>query len=200
MDQNFQTSFIPKKPIVRERAASSSQPVGFLFIIGIFILFTVLVATGGLYFYDGVLTKNVTDMQNSLNLAKNSFEPSQITRLQVLDKRLIAANQILSNHINVTPIFTALEQLTMKSVRYTKFSYTMGANGSNGAVDVQISGQAQGYRAIALQADLLGTNANLIDPVFSNLTLDSSGNVDFDLEFTVNSSFVNYKQTLLTQS
>jgi hypothetical protein len=196
MEPNFQTSFIPKKPIVNERA-SSSRPVGVFLIASLFILFTILLVTGGLYFYKGVITKSLADMENTLTLAKNRFEPSKITELQVLDKRLKASSEVLSNHITITPIFTALETLTMKSVRYTKFSYDIGSD-PKANIDVKMSGTATGYRSVALQSDLFAQNKSIIDPVFSNLTLDNSGNVLFDLEFSVNPAFVNYKQTLLT--
>lgn len=198
MEPNFQTSFIPKKPIVDERVPMA-RPIGVLFIASIFILFTVLIATGGLYFYKGVVAKNLADQQANLILAQNRFEPSKITELQILDKRLRASTEILSKHITITPIFTALQDLTMKSVRYTKFSYNVGT-GQNVTVDVKMSGQAIGYRSIALQSDLFAQNKNIIGPVFSNLTLDNSGNVIFDLEFSVDPGFVNYKQTFLTQS
>ena len=194
MEPNFQTSFIPKKPIVKERAVAA-RPVGILLLASIFILFVVLLATGGLYFYKGVVAKNIADMENTLVLAKNRFEPSKITELQTLDKRLRASTEILSKHITVTPVFTALNDLTMKTVRYTKFSYDLGTD-KNSTVNIKISGQAIGYRSIALQSDLLGTNKSFIDPVFSNLTLDNSGNVLFDLEFSVDPDFVNYKQAL----
>jgi hypothetical protein len=196
MEPNFQTSFIPKKPIVNERA-TSGRPVGIFLIASLFILFTILLVTGGLYFYKGVITKSLADMENTLTLAKNRFEPSKITELQVLDKRLKASSEILSNHITITPIFTALEALTMESVRYTKFSYDLGTD-ANANIDIKMSGMATGYRSVALQSDLFAQNKNIIDPVFSNLTLDNSGNVLFDLEFSVNPAFVNYKQTLLT--
>ena len=65
-------------------------------------------------------------------------------------------------------------------------------------VIIKMSGVAVGYRSIALQSDLFTRNKNLIDPVFSNLTLDNTGNVLFDLEFSVDPSFVDYKQMLLT--
>jgi hypothetical protein len=198
MEPNFQTSFIPKKPIIDERA-TVARPVGIFFVASIFILFTVLIATGGLYFYKGVVAKNLADQQANLILAQNRFEPSKITELQILDKRLRASTEILSKHITITPIFTVLQNLTMKSVRYTKFSYDLGT-GQNVTVDVKMSGQAIGYRSIALQSDLFAQNKNIIDPVFYNLTLDNSGNVIFDLEFSVDPGFVNYKQTLLTQS
>jgi hypothetical protein len=200
MDQNFQTSFIPKKPIVEERAATtSSQPVSILLIASLFIFFVVLLGTGGLYFYKISVTKNLASLQNSLTLAQNNFEPSEITQLQLLNKRLQSATEILSNHIAITPIFVALEQVTMHTVRFTKFSYDLGKDeGAN--VDIKMSGMAVDYRSVALQSDLLGQNKNFINPVFSNLTLDSSGDVLFDLDFSVPASFVNYKQSILTQT
>jgi hypothetical protein len=165
----------------------------------VFILFTVLLATGGLYFYRGILTRKIADMENTLTLARNRFEPAKIAELQVLDKRLRASTEILSKHIAITPVFEALEAITMKTVRYTKFSYIL-ENDKTAKVTIKMSGVAVGYRSVALQSDLFAKNKNLIDPIFSNLTLDSSGNVVFDLEFLVDPSFVDYKQTLLTQS
>jgi len=198
MEQNFQTSFIPKKPILREEAVAS-RPVSIFLVISLFIFFTTLLAIGGLYFYKTMVAKKILDLENTLNLAKNRFEPSKITELQVLDKRLMAASEILSKHVTVLPIFKALEQLTMKTVRFTKFDYSLGTE-ERATINVKMSGVAIGYRSIALQSDLFAKNKNLIDPIFSNLTLDNNGNVVFDLEFSVEPNFVNYQQALIAQS
>jgi hypothetical protein len=198
MEQNFQTSFIPKKPILKESTVSA-RPISIFLIVSLFILFTVLLATGGLYFYKGIVVKKIAGMENTLNLAKNRFEPSKITELQIFDKRLRASSEILAKHFTIIPIFNALEQITMKSVRFTKFSYDLGTEESS-SINIKMSGIAIGYRSVALQSDLFAKNKNLIDPVFSNLTLDNSGNVIFDLDFSVDPAFVNYKQTLMTQS
>lgn len=198
MEQNFQTSFIPKKPLVPERAAVK-QSVGIFVIISIFILFTVLLATIALFFYKGILTTSITKKQNDLNIAKNRFEPSKIAELQVLDRRLRASSEILARHTSVTPIFQALQLLTMKTVRYTKFSYVFGTE-PDAKVKISMSGIAIGYESVALQSDLFLKNKNLIDPVFSNLSLDDKGNVLFNLDFSVEPGYLNYKQTLLTQS
>ncbi len=198
MEQNFQTSFIPQKPIIKERAIAA-RPVSFLIIISIFFFFTILLASAGLYFYKGILAKNITSKENELNLAKNRFEPNKITQLQILDKRLRAGSEILGKHIAVSPIFTALQLITMKTVQYTRFGYEFdGAPG--GKILVKMSGLAIGYRSVALQSDLLAKNKNFIDPVFSNLSLDAKGNVLFDLQFSVDPRFVDYKQMLLTQN
>lgn len=201
MEQNFQTSFIPKKPMVQERAVPA-RSIGFLTVISIIILFTVLLVSAGLYFYKGILNKNITNSQASLDKAKNRFEFSKITELQVLDRRLRAASEILSKHIAVTPIFQALQDITMKTVRYTKFSYDLGTD-KDAKVNIKMSGTAIGYSSVALQSDLFATKEigkNFIDPVFSNLTLDDKGNVLFDLEFSVDPNFVDYKRMVLTES
>lgn len=201
MEQNFQTSFIPKKPMIEERVVVK-RPIGALVIISILIFLTMALGSGGLYFYKGILTQNITKMESDLNLAKNRFEPAKINQLQLLDKRLNASSEILSKHIAISPIFQALELLTMKTVRYTKFDYsfTDDKNPGGSIIIVSMSGQAVGYRSIALQADLFSKNKNLIDPVFSNLSLDDKGNVLFDLVFSVDASFVDYKQMLVGES
>jgi len=199
MDQNFQTSFIPKKPIIEERT-NSSQPIGIFFVASLFILFIVLLGTGGVYFYKQTITKSLVTLQSSLTLDQNNFEPSELTQLQTLDKRLKAATEILNNHISIIPVFNALQQVTMQTIRFTKFSYDVDSDTSPNDVDIKLSGMAIGYRSVALQSDLLNQNKNFINPVFSNLTLDNSGNVLFDLDFSVPASFVNYKQSLLTQA
>src|SRR3989344_2352497 len=147
MEPNFQTSFIPKKPMIEKRAVPA-RSVGVLTVVSVFILFTVLLATGALFFYKGILTKNITRMENNLNLARNRFEPSKITELQILDERLRASTEILSKHIAITPIFQALQTITMKTVRYTKFNYVL--DDKKGAkIIIQMSGIAVGYRSVA---------------------------------------------------
>lgn len=198
MEQNFQTSFIPKKPIVGERAVAT-RSISIFTILSVTLLFTVILATGGFYLSNSNLVKTIKEMENTLELAKGRFTPSKITELQLLDKRLRASSEILFKHITVTPIFQTLADITMKTVRYSKFSYDFTGE-KDLKVAIKMSGLAAGYRAVALQSDLFAKNKNLIDPVFSNLTLDDKGNVLFELNFSVDLSFVNYKQTLQTAS
>lgn len=198
MEQNFQTSFIPKKPMINDRTIAP-RPISLFTILSIFILLTMVVVSGGLYLYKGVLTKNISKMESDLNLAKNRFEPAKITQLKILDERLKASNEILASHVVISPIFKALQDVTMKSVRFNKFSYTLNTD-KEPRVVVKMGGQALGYRSIALQADLFGHNSYFRDPIFSNLSLDDKGNVLFDLDFSVDPVFIDYRQTLQTQT
>ena len=73
MEQNFQTSFIPKKPMIEDRVVAS-RPTSLLTILSIFVFITVVVASVGLYFYKGVLVKNIAGMNEDLNIAKSLFQ------------------------------------------------------------------------------------------------------------------------------
>src|SRR3989344_4568290 len=122
MEQNFQTSFIPKRPVIPAEG-ETSRSIGLLLVLAIFIFLTMVVASGALFFYKKALSANLEDMKNNLTLAQNRFEPSRIADLQELDKRLRAGNTVLAGHIAPSPIFQALEELTMKTVRFTNFDY-----------------------------------------------------------------------------
>jgi hypothetical protein len=197
MEQDFQTSFIPKKPIAETKPTKS--PLGWFLALSILAFLIMVLLSGGLYFYKKSLVASVARMENNLSLAKNRFEPAKINQLETLDRRLQASDEILSKHIAISPIFEALQTLTLRTIRYTEFNYSF-ASGKNSRISVKLSGQAVGYRSVALQADELAKNKNLIDPVFSDLSLDEKGNVLFELQFSVDQNFVNYERIKKTES
>ena len=194
MDKEFQTSFIPKKPLTEDRVVSD-RPVSIVTFLATIVFFATLVAGVGAYGYKVILTKQVKGMSDSLDLAKNAFEPALLADLQVLEKRINASQEILSNHITVSPIFRSLQELTLRSIRFTKFNYTFA---KDGGIEIKMSGLSPNYNYItlALQSDLLVKNKYINNPVFSNLNLDEKGNVTFDLAFSVDSSFVKYGSPL----
>lgn len=195
MDKEFQTSFIPKKPLTEERIVTR-RPVSLVNFVVTLIFIGSLVAAGGAYAYQLTLKKSVSDMDAQLVLARNSFDPNVIAEMQMLDKRLKASGEILDSHIMISPIFISLQSVTLKTVSYTKFTYELKTEAGKKQVDVQMSGKATGYDAIALQSDSLATNKYIKNPIFSNLNLDEKGRVTFDLSFTVDPSFVNYSDTV----
>ena len=83
----------------------------------------------------------------------------------------------------------------MKTVRFTSFSYTMGED-PNAPIEVKMTGQAVGYRDVALQSDLFAQDKHFIEPVISHLTLDQKANVLFNLDFSVAPSFLKYKNSV----
>lgn len=199
MDKEFQTSFVPKKPAVPKEVRRAPKGAGGIFnLIALIVFIASILIAGGAFFYRSSLAAKVEEYKTSLERARNAFEPSLLTELQVLDKRMMAATDILDNHIAVSPIFELLGDITLPTVRYSDFSYEFNPDNKN-LVDVKLTGEAKGYNYIALQADLFGDNKFIRNPIFSDFALDQEGNVDFTLTFSVDRTLVLYESFLERQ-
>lgn len=192
MDQEFQTSFIPKKTeTVKPKRSGSS--FGLINTISFVLLIMSIIMAGGVYFYRDNLATRVQEMQVSLNRARNIFEPSLLEELRILDKRMKAAREILQGHIAVSPIFNILQDTTLPNIRYINFQYELSLANPN-LVQVSMTGEATSYDAITLQADLFNRNRFIRNPIFSNFSLNRNGLIDFDLSFDVSRSLVSFEQ------
>ncbi len=197
--EQFQTSFIPKKPITLDTPRARVGVDLFSF-FGALILVASLIAAGGVFFYKSSIEKDIQKMDSKIAGFGSDFNQEKIAKveeMQKFDRRAHAAETILANHIMISPIFLSLENLTLKSVGFTKFNFTRGASSSlaSGAVLVTMSGKAKSYDSIALESDQLVTNTYFKNPIFSNLNLDEIKNiVSFDLSFGVDPSFINYTE------
>ncbi len=196
MDPQAQTSFIPKRPLADERPLPRQSSVSVFSLLATILFIASVAGAGMVYFYEKNLTTSVASKKGDLVKAKDAFEDTFLQELQSVDKRITAAQDVLQNHIVVSPLFTALQQLTLRSVQFTKFVYAIDGAGPAANVQVRMSGKAQGYTALALQSDELTKNKYIRDPIFSNLTLDDQGNVLFDLSFSVDPKFVLYGEAL----
>ncbi len=196
MDNNFQTSFIPKKPLADTSTVARSSSTSFLSLIAWLLVIAAGVFAGGSYLYKKNLESSLTRMRSDLAAARNSFEPSLITELQKLNKRIDSANELLANHVVITPVFSTLSKSTLKSVQFTRFGYTLPSD-SGSSVTVRMAGKARDYTSIALESDQLAANKNIHNAIFSNLSLDErTGFVNFDLTFTVDQDLIRYTNHL----
>lgn len=195
MENSFQTSFIPKKPIVQNGASSitstGSKTTSISMVITVFILISIIVATVGLYFYRDYLQKNKENLSATLFKMRGSFDNDTIVALELYDKKATVAKQVLKGHIVLSPLFDTLNDLTLSSIQYTKFEHSTT---KEGIFSVKMSGVARDYKSIALQADVFNTTKGAMfkDVIFSNLTKDKSNNVTFDLEFDVDPLLLSY--------
>lgn len=193
MDQEFQTSFIPKKTLSPKPERTGGGSFGLVNVISFVIMLVSLLVAGGAYLYRDNLSKKVEEMKISLERAQNIFEPELLVELETLDKRIQAADIILSNHIAVSPIFEVLQEITLPTVRYIDFTYEIDSVNPD-VIHVAMTGEAVSYDAITLQADLFSNNRFIRNPIFSNFSLNRTGSVEFDLMFDVSKSLVNFEQ------
>ncbi len=197
MEQQFQTSFIPKKPVTEARAPVSSGTVSLFGLISTIILVVAGIMFGASYFYKKAKVNQRNDLIIDIAAKTRTFDVNFLREITTLDKRINAANEVLANHTMVSPIFSKLEQLTLKTVQFNKFELAPSVAGSSAPVTIKMTGKAINYAAIASQSDTLaGVTTNkttyFINPIFSNLSLDDRARVSFDLVFSVDKELVSY--------
>lgn len=192
MENQLTTTFIPKKPLMETPETGSrptSRPVGFLSAISTILFLVTLALCAGVYFWKQYETSTVATLATSVTKVEKTFEPELITQLQILDRQLRDANGLLQNHTVLTPLFNALEASTLKQVRFNKFDVSFDP--LNGTL-VKMSGDADGYRTIAQESDVLGANTYLKNVLFSNFSLTQTGRVSFDLSFSLSPDFTSF--------
>lgn len=195
MENSFQTSFIPKKPIIDNPSSyKSSNTTSISMVVSVFMLVVVALAAGGLFFYKDYLQKNKEELSSNLLKIKERFNDDTIVELEMYDKKSAVARQVLENHIVLSPLFEAINELTLSSIQYNKFDHAT----INDVFTVKMSGVARDYKSIALQADVFSSNKlNMFkNLVFSNLTKDKNNYVTFNVEFTVDPSLLAYSNNL----
>jgi hypothetical protein len=195
MENSFQTSFIPKKPMTS--SVSEKEPRNFFSIITTFLLVISILISAGLFVYKIYLTKQQETLSSSLSITRDSFEKDTIDELELFDKRTESAKQILSNHVILSPMFALLGEITIPSIQYTNFEQKTDEQGFL----VNVEGLARDYRSIALQADMFNSvkGRSFKNVLFSNLVKDKNNNISFNLKFNVEPDLLSYEKNDLLQ-
>jgi hypothetical protein len=201
MENSFQTSFIPKKPILANGSSPiiKSNAISISMVVSVFILVVMLLAFGGLYFYyNFYLLKNKETLSSNLAQIRDSFDKNTISELEMYDKRTTVSSQILKNHLVLSPLFELINELTLSSIQYTRFSHST----LNNVFSIKMSGIARDYKSIALQADVLNSSKGqmLKNVVFSNLNKDKNNYVVFDIDFNVDPALLSYTNNITSVS
>jgi hypothetical protein len=197
MENSFQTSFIPKKPITTTTGGGYSRPPTSIFTVLSFLLLVIIgLASGGLFLYKNYLIKQESVLSSSLERVKETFEQNTLDELELYDKRVSAAKSVLDKHIIFSPMFALLGTITIPSVQYTNFTEDSNSQGFS----VKLSGTSSDYKSIALQADAFNSAKGTLfkNVVFSNINKTKNNNVTFDIEFLVDPSLLSYEKNILT--
>lgn len=185
-------TFIPKKSIGEKKDSPKRRGGGLFFGIALLVFILTAAASGGVYAYKVYLENRVDSMSADLERAKQAFEPSLIRELQRLNTRMDAADRIITRHVALSSLFETLGELTLKTVQFERFTYTF----SEETVQITLQGKAQDYSSVALQSDSFAENPFVKNPIFSNLGLDETGNVTFDVEANIDPILISYKESL----
>lgn len=190
-----QTSFIPKRTLDTQTHIERADTVNIFTVLSTLVFFVILLATGGIFFWKQTLQTQVKEVETQLVKEKESFNEQGIVDLTKLDQRLSAGAQLLDSRLYTSKIFQLLNDNTIKTVRFGKFSIDQLLTDKN-KLKVTVSGQAKDYASVALQADIFSKlNEAILEYEFSNLTLDQAGNVLFDMSAIVNKQAISFGAT-----
>lgn len=197
MEAKYQTSFIPKKPVTTGQRSSGG--VSLLLLISIIIFLVSLGSVAYVILFKQAYIKSIEEAQQTIETNKSGLVSDSITieSLVELDSRINVANKLLNSHIAVSPIFSFLQQSTLKSVRFKNFSFTSAGKDSSGSsrVSIQMSGQAKDWETVASQADEFGKTEwkkIINEPKISNLSLNSDGSISFVFSAYINPDYLAY--------
>lgn len=206
MDTKFQTSFIPKKPILSEQTIIRHSAGTSVFMFVSIIVFVVSVGSAGLsVVWKNILMKQQDGYRVELKKAEKKFDVALIEKLKKANTKIDLTNKLLKKHIAATEAFSIISQLTSDGVRFKSFEFSSSPD-SNDDVKLTLIGEGVSLSAIAWQSDVLGqstsygTNKLLKNPILSDLILDTSGSVGFSLSASLSPDEIFYEKLLEQQA
>lgn len=205
METKFQTSFIPKRPIVPVGGLNVSAPrrtTSFFMIVAVLLFVVSLVSAGGMYFWKSYLESAQLEYKEQLAKREQQFNPDLIEELKRQNVKIDVGKQLIVNHIALSQIFQIIGQLTIENVRFTSMDVSTGGTNANSDVKVSLKGHGTSLSAVAWQSDVLGKLEkyglrNIVkNPILSDPTLDSNGLVSFGFTASIDPSNLSYEKSL----
>lgn len=156
----------------------------------VFVLSLLLAA--GIFGYKFYLKYRIDKMGTDLESVQAALQPETIRELTRLNGRIVSAKDLIAKHRILTPLFEFLEISTPKTVRFSDFHYSVTKEG----LELSMKGEARGYAALALQADIFSKSQYFKDLIFSDLDLNNKGDVIFSFKAIVDPNLVSYQQVI----
>lgn len=200
MEPKFQTSFIPKSPITNN-SYSPYKPENSFSIIGTLstlLFLATLVVSGGLFGYERYMYTVISQSQTELDGAKSAFESEDNQKILLVSDQLKSIKTLLNNHTVISPLFDALEKITLPTVKFSSFTFTH--DNSSGIVTVTVEGEAQSYASLAQQAQIFRDGQYLKNIEFTDINLSDTGTVRTKLKAEINPDILMYTQKIQSVS
>lgn len=195
METKFSTSFVPKTTL-EPVASRVKRPMGLFMFVSMIIFFISVLVAAGAFGWHKYLESSKVSMKADLEKNIKAFEPETIEEYVRLNKRIEAAKDLLSKHVATSYVFDFLTENTLESVSFSDFKYSLG---NDGVASLVMNGVAKSYNAVAFQSTMFGKERSLNGLIFSNLDLDTSGNVVFNLATKINPGFIAYTRKAVTR-
>ena len=194
MDPQFQTSFIPKKPIISGSRDSINveKSTNIFSVVSVIIFIAVLALSVGLFIYKNILVNQITDANKKIVAAREAFQPETIKELISVSTQIMSAQRLLQSHVAPSQIFYTLQSLTFKKISLNNFIFIH----KDGATSVSADMEAQSYNALAQQSDLFSKTVFIQKPNFENFNVLENGNITSKFSAVIDPSIFSYKNAV----
>lgn len=201
MDNNPpKVSFIPKSSLVRGSASSPfSMSKSILEVLAVVALIGSVGAYAAFYFNNSSIVQEIASKTAEItNIQTKLGQSTEIENAKKFRARTILAQNLLAQHIVVSPVFNFLAQNTVDSVVYDGFAFKRTDNIGT----VELTGRAPSYGVLAAQADALRSNVSkeLSSFVVTNVTLDPMGTIIFGFTLVFKPDYLLYSNNLESAS
>lgn len=170
-------SLLPKEYITKAEPtpalASRLSSLSYVFI------FLVLVAWGGLYFYNSRLVSQISKIDGEIQSISLRGREQEVSKINRASQELGSFKGILDSHIYSSDIFSGIEKLTLKNVYFDKFSLDVKKN------ELYLSGIADSYTSFAKQLSALKNKSNFVRSIEIQSTRLSKEGVEFSFRIVL---------------
>ncbi len=196
MEPKFQTSFIPKKPVVSgaDNKITKVYSTNIFSVIATVFFLVTIITSGGLYFYKMVLNNQISQAQSEVNAASQALQVDKIQSLINANSKIKTSQNLLEKHIIVSKLLALLQTLTIKNVHFAKLIYT-----NNGTPSISMPGEAGSYNALIQQQSIISGNEFMKNPTFTGFTLGPNGKISFNFSAELSPDLVSYKKSIESQ-
>ncbi|MBI5126173.1 MAG: hypothetical protein HZA80_00170 [Candidatus Taylorbacteria bacterium] len=192
METKFQTSFIPKKPLVPETGQQIHQSVSLFSIIGVLVFIISVAMAGGVFAWTKILQKQQESYKKQITHNREQFG-TDIKFLERFNAKINLSRELINNHLAVANIFDVIGRETTTSVRFKSFDVTFPTNVKDRIV-MSMKGEGTSLPVLAFQSDVFGGSKVLKDPVVSDFGIDDKGTVGFSFSAGVDPQEISFKK------
>lgn len=184
MPEEFEKTFIPRKRVNPSQAGLRIQTTVDTFTaVGLLVFSLVFFCGISLYGAQLYVKKDISKLEKQAISMAQIFDQSEIESLVMLDKKVLHVDSILSKHISITAVFDFLEQTTARNVVISRMSFS---DSPTAGLTLEVSGEAQSYNTLANQAKSYSNSKTVKSAVFSAVTPNTEGGINFDAAVAVN--------------
>ncbi len=156
------------------------------------VLIATVLAAGGLFAYQKILTGQINKANAEIVSARDSFQPDTIKELVDVAGQIMSVQGLLNSHVAVSRLLETLQSLILKNAQFNNFQFSIPAGVPSISMDVE----AKSYNALAEQYNIFSQNTVIQDPSFLNYTLLDNGDVSTKFTGTIDPILISYKDSI----